>query len=198
MTLKNNYIITALAFATLTISCKKEVSTTTPAEAKVVADTVVVKDTLPKLPTPLKIYSNDTVSVKAYDYAGLEYYLKQKNDTTYVVNFWATWCVPCVAELPNFEKINANYKKNKVKVILVSLDMAKMIDTKLLPFIKERQIKSEVLLLRDPDADAWISKVDSTWSGAIPATVIYNADMRKFYEKSFTYDELEKEISNFK
>jgi len=197
MTIKKEYLLAALAAATLITSCKKEVSTPEPKAATVVNATAV-NDTLPKPPKPLKIYSNDTVSVKAYDYAGLEYYLKQKNDTTYVVNFWATWCVPCVAELPNFEKINANYKKNKVKVILVSLDMAKMIDTKLLPFIKNKQIKSDVVLLRDPDADSWIPKVDSTWSGSIPATVIYNANMRKFYEKSFTYDELEKEVSNFK
>jgi len=198
MIIKRTYILAIVLAATLNVSCKKEASAPQPITTETVKTQEVVKDTLPKLPKPLKIYSNDTVSVKAYDYAGLECYLKQKNDTTYVINFWATWCVPCVAELPNFEKINANYKKNKVKVILVSLDMAKMIDTRLLPFIKEKQIKSEVLLLRDPDADSWISKVDSTWSGAIPATLIYNADMRKFYEKSFTYDELEKEVSNFK
>lgn len=182
----------------LIISCKKDSAVPAevqPAEAtEIIADTVAVAE----VPKPLKIYSNDTVSVPSYDYAGLEYYLKQKNDTTYVVNFWATWCVPCVEELPNFEKINANYKENKVKVVLVSLDMVKSVNTKLLPFVKEKQIKSDVLLLHDTDADAWISKVDSTWSGAIPATLIYNSEMRKFYERSFTYDELEKEISNFK
>jgi thiol-disulfide isomerase/thioredoxin len=128
----------------------------------------------------------------------LKYYLNQKNDTTYVVNFWATWCVPCIEELPNFEKINAKYKENKIKVLLVSLDMPKMIESKLLPFITKRQLKSEVILMRDPDQNTWLPKVDSTWSGALPATLIYNKDMRKFYEKSFTYDELEKEVSNFK
>lgn len=198
MIIKRINILTAMATVLLFASCKKDVAAPQTVETDTIKTKKLVKDTLPKLPIPLKVYTNDTVAVKAYDYAGLEYYLKQKNDTTYVVNFWATWCVPCVEELPNFEKINANYKKNKVKVILVSLDMAKMIDTKLLPFIKEKQIKSDVLLLRDPDADSWISKVDSTWSGAIPATLIYNAEMRKFYEKSFTYDELEKEVSNFK
>ena len=198
MIIKRTYIFVTILAATLIVSCKKESGVPEPEHTETVETPKIVTDTLLKLPKPLKVYSNDTVSIKAYDYAALEYYLKQKNDTTYVVNFWATWCVPCVAELPNFEKINANYKENKIKVILVSLDMAKMIDSKLLPFIKEKQIKSEVLLLRDPDADSWIPKVDSTWSGAIPATVIYNAEMRKFYEKSFTYDELEKEISNFK
>jgi len=185
-----------IAALTIFASCKKEETKTTSADIQTIVASS--RDSVINPPKPIKVYSNDTVSVKAYDYAGLEYFLTQKNDTTYVVNFWATWCVPCVEELPHFEKINANYKENKVKVLLVSLDMVKMIEGKLLPFIKNKQIKSEVLLLRDPDADSWIPKVDSTWSGAIPATVIYNADNRKFYEKSFTYDELEKEISNFK
>ena len=152
----------------------------------------------PPAPKPIKVYSKDGVAVKAYDFEGLEYFLNRKNDTTYVVNFWATWCVPCVEELPHFEEINKNYKDDKVKVMLVSLDMHKMVESKLLPFIKERQLTSEVLYLRDPNADSWIPKVDSTWSGALPATVIYNKDRRGFYEKSFTYKELEKEVSKFK
>lgn len=149
-------------------------------------------------PKPMKVYTADGISVNSYDFSGFEYFLKQKNDTTYVVNFWATWCVPCVEELPHFEKLNEKYKEDKVKVILVSLDMFKQVESKLLPFIKEKQLKSEVIYLRDPDQNTWLPKVDSTWSGAIPATVIYNKDERKFYERSFTYEELEKEVSNFK
>ncbi|MFD2603794.1 redoxin domain-containing protein [Flavobacterium suzhouense] len=149
-------------------------------------------------PTPLKVYTKDGVSVKAYDFDKLEYFLTQKNDTTYVVNFWATWCVPCVEELPHFEKLNEKYKQDKVKVMLVSLDMYKMVESRLLPFIKEKQLKSDVVYLRDPDQNTWLPKVDSTWSGALPATLIYNKDRRKFYEQQFTYEELEKEVSNFK
>ncbi|WP_159800851.1 TlpA family protein disulfide reductase [Flavobacterium sp. MK4S-17] len=149
-------------------------------------------------PKPLQVYSNDSVSVKAYDFSGLEYFLNRDNDTTYVVNFWATWCVPCVEELPHFEKLNKKYRDNKIKVLLVSLDMPKMVESKLLPFIWEKQLKSDVVLLRDPDANSWIPKVDSTWSGAIPATVIYNRNNRKFFERSFTYSELEKEVSLLK
>jgi thiol-disulfide isomerase/thioredoxin len=149
-------------------------------------------------PKPIKVYSKNGVSVKSYDYSGLEHFLSKDNDTTYVVNFWATWCVPCVEELPHFEKLNAKYKDDKVKVILVSLDMPKMVENKLLPFIKENQLKSEVLYLRDPDANSWIPKVDSAWSGAIPATLIYNKDTRRFFEQSFTYEELEREVSLIK
>jgi len=146
---------------------------------------------------PIKIYSNNDVSVNAYDYNSLEPFLKQKNDTTYVINFWATWCEPCVAELPFFEKINAKYKNSKVKVILVSLDMKKQVESRLLPFIVDNKLKSEVVLLSDPDSNTWIPKIDSSWSGAIPATIIYNSTKRNFYEQSFTFDELDKEVQSF-
>lgn len=152
----------------------------------------------PGAPAPMHVYANEDVSVNGYDFSGLEYFLNRKNDTTYVVNFWATWCVPCVEELPHFEKLNAEYKDHKVKVLLVSLDMHKMVESRLLPFIKDNRIKSDVVLLRDPDQNTWLPKVDSTWTGAIPATVIYNKERRKFFEKSFTYEELEKEVSKFK
>jgi thiol-disulfide isomerase/thioredoxin len=149
-------------------------------------------------PKPFEVYTNDTVTVNGYKWEGLQHYLNQKNDTTYVINFWATSCEPCVAELPYFEEINEKYKKNKVKVILVSMDFGKDIKPKLLPFINRKQLKSEVIAMRETDVDSWLSKVDSTWTGALPATIIYNKNERKFYEKSFTYAELEKEVSNFK
>jgi thiol-disulfide isomerase/thioredoxin len=129
--------------------------------------------------------------ITVVDYKGLEPYLNKQNDTTYVVNFWATWCKPCVKELPNFEQLNENYKDKKVKVILVSLDFYKNYQTSLLPFIKNRRIKSEVILLHDPDSNSWINKVDKSWSGAIPATLVYNRSSRSFYEQSFEYKQLD-------
>lgn len=187
-------VILVLAGISL-IACNKKTDATQTEVKQEDEKEIVVKDSVP---APLKVYTADGMSVKAYNYEGLKHFLNQKNDTTYVVNFWATWCVPCVAELPHFEALNEKYKDNKVKVLLVSLDMDKKIESQLIPFIKKRQLKSEVVILRDPDADSWISQIDSSWTGAIPATLIYNKDQRKFYEKSFTYDGLEKEVSNFK
>ena len=149
-------------------------------------------------PKPVHVYTNGKTKVKAYEWDGLNYYISQKNDTTYVVNFWATWCVPCVEELPNFEKLNEKYKGEKVKVILVSLDMPKMAESRLLPFIERKKLQSKVILMRDPDQNTWLPKVDPNWSGAIPATVIYNKGKRKFYEQSFTFEQLENELNNFK
>src|SRR5690554_3541343 len=58
-------------------------------------------------------------------------------------------------------------------------------------------IKSKVVVLNDMDSNSWIPKVDESWSGAIPATLIFNNQTRKFFEKPFTYKELEYEINQF-
>ncbi|MEO9570552.1 MAG: TlpA disulfide reductase family protein, partial [Polaribacter sp.] len=123
--------------------------------------------------------------------------LLEKNDgKTYVINFWATWCAPCVKELPVFEKINQEYADKNVEVILVSLDFPKQVDKKLIPFINKKQLKSKVILLNDVNENIWIKAIDSTWSGAIPATIIYNAKGKKFFEQSFEYEQLEKELKS--
>ena len=135
--------------------------------------------------------------LEVYDYEGLQKFLSTNTDKTYVVNFWATWCVPCIKELPYFEQLNANYADKKVEVILVSLDFPKKYESQLKPYIKEKQLKAKVVALNDMDSNSWIPKISETWSGAIPATLIYNKDKRQFYEQSFTYDELEKEVKQF-
>ena len=148
-------------------------------------------------PKPLKVYQKDGVVLKSYDFNSLEYFLKKDNDTTYVINFWATWCVPCVEELPSFEKLSKEYNDKKVKVLLVSLDMSKQIESRLIPFILKKKLQSKVVVLHDPDANAWIERVATSWSGAIPATIIYKKQNRKFYERSFTYEELQNEVNQF-
>lgn len=135
--------------------------------------------------------------IETYNFDGFEKFLNFKDDKVYVINFWATWCKPCVAELPYFEEIYKNYKDKNVEVILVSLDFPKKIDKGLIPFIKKKKLKSRVILLDDSKQNEWIPKVDGTWSGAIPATVIYNKNEKGFYEQSFTYEELEKQLNKF-
>lgn len=139
----------------------------------------------------------ENITVNTFTYSTLEPLLNKKNDTTYVINFWATWCKPCVEELPAFEKLNELYAHKKVAVILVSLDFPNQIESRVIPFIKENNLKSKVIAMVDTNQNFWIPKIDTSWSGAIPATLIYNKNKRMFYEQSFTYNELEKEITNF-
>ncbi|WP_067149822.1 TlpA disulfide reductase family protein [Pseudotamlana agarivorans] len=141
-----------------------------------------------------QIKNND---LKIYDFDGFEKFLNQKDGKIHVINFWATWCGPCVKELPYFEKIHETYKDKNVEVLLVSLDFPHQYDSKLKPFIKDKKLKSKVIALDDPDMNTWIPKVDPTWSGALPATIIYKNDQSAFFEQSFTFESLEKEIKPF-
>lgn len=131
------------------------------------------------------------------DFNGLEPYLNKADNKTYIVNFWATWCKPCVEELPYFEQAGKKYRDQNVEVLLVSLDFPTQVEKQLKPFIEKNKLNSQVILLNDPDQNSWISKVDSSWTGAIPATLIYNKSKRTFYETSFTWETLEKELNNF-
>lgn len=128
-------------------------------------------------------------------YSDLEKAVLNDQNTTYLVNFWATWCAPCVKELPHFEQLNSENKK--VKVVLVSLDFKNQYEAKLLPFLKKKEVKSEVVLLTDKDYNSWLPTVDKDWSGSIPATLIIKNGKKVFVEKMFSsYEELNQYVNS--
>jgi len=120
--------------------------------------------------------------------------LHRDTDSIYVINFWATWCAPCIREIPAFEKLHEKYHEQKVKVILVSLDFPDHLQSRVIPFVERMNVRSEVILLDDPDANRWIPLVSETWTGAIPATLIYSRNFRQFYQREFYFEELEQII----
>ncbi len=122
--------------------------------------------------------------------------LMQKNDGIYVFNFWASWCKPCVSEMPAFEALANDFRLNKVSVIFISLDFKRDLEA-VEKFVAEHQIKSKVYLIDEPDYDSWIDKVSPQWSGAIPATLINNGTRKEFYEQSFDYQSLSNKIRHF-
>ena len=131
--------------------------------------------------------------IKVVNYDELYNIVNTADDILYVVNFWATWCVPCVQEIPDFMHVNSQYLTNKnFKMILVSLDKASDLDTRVKPFIEKKQITTDVYLLDDNKRmNMWIPETDKTWSGAIPATVLYkNGKKISFTEGSLTANEL--------
>ena len=124
--------------------------------------------------------------VKVYaEFDDLAKTFQLEGDSIHIINFWATWCKPCVAELPYFEALLAENKTENIKITLVSLDFERQIDSKMIPFLNKSQIKSEVVLLADSKMNDYIDKVDPSWEGSIPATLIVTSDTRKFYEQEF-------------
>ena len=139
-------------------------------------------------------------TVKSLNINQLEARVNKGGDTVYVVNFWATWCAPCIAELPYFEKLQATYKNQPLKVLLVSLDAKSKLDKVVVPFVKRNKYKNEVFLLNETNEQIYIDRISKEWSGALPATLVINKkkNLRKFYEKEFTYAELEKTYQSAK
>jgi thiol-disulfide isomerase/thioredoxin len=110
----------------------------------------------------------------------LESRINQAGDATVIINFWATWCKPCVEELPCFDELKAQYPGKDVQILLVSLDFKSQLEKKFLPFLRAQNIKSEVSLLADQDVNSWIPRIYEDWDGAIPATIVLRGDRRKF------------------
>lgn len=104
---------------------------------------------------------------------------------TIVIKFWATWCKPCIEELPLFEKLHERYARKNVHVLLVSLDFKSELDKKFIPFLQNAHLKPEVILFADQDANTWIPRIHEAWDGAIPATVVLRGNLKSFHLGKF-------------
>ncbi len=134
--------------------------------------------------------------IRVIKFPDLESYFDRENDTLYVINFWATWCRPCVAELPFFDDAAEKYAEDQVQVLLVSLDFVDEIDGRVAEYIARREPQSPILLLDELNANSWIDKVAAEWTGAIPATIFVNKKqgIREFHQGDYTRQELFKKL----
>ncbi|HTB30951.1 MAG TPA: TlpA disulfide reductase family protein [Bacteroidia bacterium] len=143
---------------------------------------------------PLLISGN---KVTVVNFEQLQSYATHKtNDTLYVMNFWATWCDPCVKELPAFQAEYKKYVSRKVKFIFVSMNSVREL-TKVQNFTDNQKLGGQLLLLNGGNPNDWIDKVDSSWSGSIPATIMYKSGKKVYFrEGEFTSESLEKIIQS--
>jgi len=120
------------------------------------------------------------------------------SDTIYVINFWATWCKPCVQELPAFDSLNIITKSTPVKVLLVSLDFSEDLDKKVKPFLTKQKVQTECILLDEINGNEFVNKISSSWTGAIPATWFKRGERQKIIERKMTLQELKGQVQAFK
>ena len=133
------------------------------------------------------VKAQDLITFQNFD--ELNAYIQNNSDKPLVVNFWATWCAPCVKELPYFQKLHQ--ENPNIKVVTVSLDFEKQVESKLKPFLKKKNYSFVTTYMADKKFNNWISKVDENWSGAIPATWIINGNKGVFVEQEFaSFEEL--------
>ena len=117
-------------------------------------------------------------------------------DSVYVVNFWATFCKPCVAEIPYLQSISSKYLNQKVNLLLVSLDLPAFYPGKIGIFARANNFTAPIAWLNESDADHFCPMIDKKWTGSIPATVFVNAatGYKKFIESSMTEEQFEMEL----
>lgn len=129
----------------------------------------------------------------------LQSLIHSKDRTVQVVNFWATWCAPCVKEMPMLEKLNK--ENSEVKVTLVSMDLD--LDPnpeKVYKFVERKKLQSKVVILNARDPNSYIDKIEKKWSGALPATLVVNTSTgkRAFHEGELHDGDLEKLVDRVK
>jgi thiol-disulfide isomerase/thioredoxin len=127
--------------------------------------------------------AQENISVVSFE--ALDKRIKSDTGSVVIYNFWATWCKPCVEELPFFQKIPAQVDGIRTKVVLISLDFASQLENRLVPFIAKKNIQQEVLLLDAGNPNVWIDQIDTNWSGSIPATLFTYGNKTKFVESSY-------------
>jgi len=137
-------------------------------------------------------------TVEEVSVAQLEELLKPPKSGVRVLNFWATWCRPCVAELPHFDHLGEKYKAQGAEMWLLSLDDPSDLAARVQPFVTKRKVKSRVGLLTEPDLNVWGRKLAENWQGNIPVTLFIHADgRREFVDGAMTEEALENKINSF-
>lgn len=128
---------------------------------------------------------------KSVKFSEVEEILNSENDTTYIVNFWATWCGPCVEEIPYFEELTEKYKSDKFKIILISMDFESDVEKRLLPFLEKKNYKSEIWWLNEAKQNEFIGKVEEEWYGEIPLTLIIKGSGKSRFWKAGKWEKEE-------
>lgn len=134
-------------------------------------------------------------SIPRWKITDVEEHIK-KSETPVIINFWATYCIPCIEEIPYFQDLVKKYDSTGIKLLLVSLDFENFYPDKIRKFANKQKFTAAIVWLDETNADYFCPKIDSAWSGVMPATLFVNnkSGYRSFFEEQIPKEKLEMEI----
>jgi thiol-disulfide isomerase/thioredoxin len=134
-------------------------------------------------------------NIKKVKITEVEEYIKN-SDHPIVLNCWATWCAPCVEEIPYFMETVKKYSDQKVELLLVSLDFATSYPNKIQELITKKHFEATFFWLNETNADYFCPKIDPKWDGTLPSTLFVNSKTgyRKFFGRPMTDRQIELEV----
>ena len=137
----------------------------------------------------------DAQDIKAVKVTELSKEIKESKGPL-IVNFWATFCVPCIQEMPYFQEMARQYKSQDVSLLFVSLDLKEAYPIKVNETAKKLQLTFPVVWLNETNADYFCPKIDTTWSGGMPSSLFVNnaTGYHKFFEDQLSREKLESAI----
>ena len=144
---------------------------------------------------PTGIAKEQTAGVEKIKVTDLESYIAH-SDHPLIVNFWATFCVPCVNEIPYFQDTVRQYKDQKVELLLISLDLPAWYPARIADFAKKSNFTARIWWLNETDADYFCPKIDPRWTGGIPSSLFINnaTHYRRFFDRQLTEPQVGLEI----
>lgn len=146
----------------------------------------------------LAIEVDSSTVVLLSEFKAFEKILAQEKGKAVLVNLWATWCKPCVNEMPLLEKLHQNYKDKGIKVITLSMDEVTKIDSLVIPYWQAMNFSMDNYLIAAEDPGALVNQIDPLWLGLLPTTFIFNTNGEKVETVTGTmsYGGFEKKMLN--
>jgi thiol-disulfide isomerase/thioredoxin len=144
--------------------------------------------------------ATSSLTVLPIDKKGLKTLIEERNGKVLLLNIWATWCAPCVAEFPDLVKLSRAYDTSQVEVVAISADYPDEIDSKILPFLHKMDVPFRVYVAQFEHQEDFINAVNPTWSGALPASLTYDVHgkQRLFHVGQMAFDEFKQEVDKIK
>jgi thiol-disulfide isomerase/thioredoxin len=132
----------------------------------------------------------EPVELKPIDETDLARLARNETDKLLVVNLWASWCGPCVAEMPDFVTMNRMYRKRNFQMVTISIDEPEQKDAAL-KLLKENHASTTNYIAQVSNRDKLADIIDKEWQGPIPHTVLIAPGGKMIYRKSGAIDPIE-------